>query len=118
MRAMATRILIGMLLLASSVLAHHSIDQQFDTKHPIALEGVVTKVIWTNPHMRLYVDVKDQVGVVSNWEVQMGSPTMQILRGWKIDTVRSGDYVSIKASPARDGTKISFAEKVKVSVKP
>ena len=116
MRAIGV-VLAGVVLVAGSAVAHHAIEEQFDSTHPVLLEGVVTKVAWVNPHMRLFVDVKDRAGTVTNWEVDMGSPTIQILRGWKIDTVRPGDSVSIKASPARDGSKVSYAEKVKVSVK-
>jgi hypothetical protein len=113
---------IGRVLVAASfllagfpALAHHSIEEQFDVKHPVELDGTVTKVQLVNPHMRVFVDVKDRRGVVANWEVDMGSPTLQMLRGLKIDTLRPGDHVTVKASPAKDGSKLGYAERISVT---
>ena len=93
-------------------LAHHGLDSQFDTNHEITISGTVTKVAWINPHVRFFVDVKDTSGQVSNWEVDMGSANDQMLRGWKIDSFRKGDSVSIDAYPAKNGSHLGFAKKI------
>jgi hypothetical protein len=77
----------------------------------ITLTGAVTKMDWSNPHVRLYLEAKDQSKTV-NWELYLGSPNQQIMNGWKIDTYRRGDHVSGDAYPARDGSSVWFARKV------
>jgi Family of unknown function (DUF6152) len=102
----------GNLLLApTAVLAHHTLQTQFDTQRTITLTGAVTKMDWSNPHVRLYLEVKDHSKTV-NWELYLGSPNQQIMNGWKIDTYRRGDHVRIDAYPARDGSNVGFARKV------
>ena len=58
------------------VLAHHSFAAEYDAAKPITLKGVVTKVEWTNPHARFYVDVKDDAGKVINWNLELASPNV------------------------------------------
>jgi Family of unknown function (DUF6152) len=102
---------VGLLLVPTAVLAHHALQAQFDMQRTVTLTGTVTKMDWSNPHVRLYLEVKDQSKTV-NWELYLGSPNQQILNGWKIDTYRRGDHVSVDAYPARDGASVGFARKV------
>lgn len=107
-------ILIGgviLLLLPTMALAHHTLQTQFDLKRTITLTGTVSKMDWSNPHVRLYIEVKDQRKTVT-WELYLGSPNQQIMNGWKIDTYRRGSRVSVDAYPARDGSNTGFAKKV------
>ena len=67
---------------ATAVYAHHSFAAEYDSNKPITLKGAVTKMEWTNPHARFYVDVKDEGGKVTNWEFELGSPNGLMLRGW------------------------------------
>ena len=100
-----------MLLLPISVLAHHGLEAQFDTKKTITLIGAVTKIDWSNPHVRLYIEVKDESRTVT-WEVDMGSPNLQLAHGWKIDTYRRGDRVRVEVYPARDGSNLGYGTRV------
>ena len=93
------------------VLAHHSLDVAYDRRQTVTLQGTVTKMDWSNPHVHLFVDVAD-AGHAVNWQVEMGSPNGQLLRGWKIDTLRPGDHVVVKAYRARDGSHLGFAIKI------
>ena len=102
---------VGLLFAPTAVLAHHGLDAQFDTKKTITLTGAVTKIDWSNPHVRLYIDVKDEGNTVT-WEVDMGPPNLQLMNGWKIDTYRRGDQVRVDAYPARDGSNVGFGKKV------
>jgi hypothetical protein len=103
---------VSLLCVPMAVLAHHTLQAQFDTKQTITLTGAVTRMDWSNPHVRLYIDVKDHSKTVT-WELYMGSPNQQIMSGWKIDTYRRGDYVSADAYPARDGSSVGYARKVR-----
>ena len=72
MKAGVGALLAVVLYLASvDVDAHHSFAAQYDADKPVTLVGTVTKVEWTNPHARFYVDVKDDKGVVTNWNLEL-----------------------------------------------
>jgi len=103
---------VSLLCMPTAVLAHHALQAQFDTKQTITLTGVVTRMDWSNPHVRLYIEVKGQSHTVT-WELYMGSPNLQMMNGWKIDTYRRGDHVSVDAYPARDGSSVGYARKVR-----
>src|ERR1700685_4083078 len=102
---------VSLLFLPAALTAHHGLDAQFDTKKTITLTGTVAKIDWSNPHVRLYIAVKDQSSTVT-WEVDMGSPNLQMMNGWKIDTYRRGDHVRVVANPARDGSNVGYGRKV------
>lgn len=66
---------------------------------------MVTKLEWTNPHVRFYVDVKDEKGVVTNWELELQSPNTLIRNGgWSRHSLKAGDEVIVTAFPAKDGS--------------
>ncbi len=102
---------VSLLLTPIAALAHHALEAQFNTKETIVLTGVVKRLDWSNPHVRLYIDVKDRNNAVI-WEVDMGSPNMQFMAGWKIDTYRHGDLVRVEAYPARNGSNVAYGKKV------
>jgi Family of unknown function (DUF6152) len=86
----------------SPALAHHSGAAEFDSTKKIDLTGVVTKVEWTNPHAHFYMDVKDPSGNVANWNLELASPNVLIRNGWKRNSVKPGDTVSVTGSRAKD----------------
>jgi hypothetical protein len=101
----------SLLFLPAAGVAHHQLDAQFDTTKTITLTGAVERIDWRNPHVRLYLEVKDASNMVT-WEVDMGPPNQQIMNGWKIDTYRRGDRVSIDIYPAKDGSNVGYGKKV------
>ena len=102
---------ISILSAAVPLLAHHSLEAAYNPNQSITLTGTVTKIDWSNPHVHFFIDVKD-ADHTANWEVELGSPNAQILGGWKIDTVKPGDRVTVTLYRARNGTNLGFAKKL------
>ncbi len=100
------------LMLARAAEGHHS-QSEFDLRSTVALEGTVTKVEWKSPHARLYVDAKGENGEVVSWDLELPSPNTLMRRGWKRDSLKSGDYVQVMASPARNFPAIGIATAIK-----
>jgi uncharacterized protein DUF6152 len=96
----------GLLLTGVRVSAHHSFAAEFDADKPIKLTGIVTKVEWTNPHVWFYINVKDaKTGEVTNWGAEMGPPHGLQRRGWRQNTLKIGDEVTVDGSLAKSGVK-------------
>jgi Family of unknown function (DUF6152) len=96
----------GLLLAGARVSAHHSFAAEFDADKKLELTGIVTKVEWTNPHVWFYINVKDpKTGEVSNWGAEMGPPHGLQRRGWRQNTLKIGDEVTVKGSMAKNGAK-------------
>lgn len=99
------------LLSVKSVTAHHSFDAEYDSKKPITITGYVTKLDWQNPHAFVFVDVKDETGVTKNFKVEMGPPYALTRGGWKRDSVKIGDKVTVQAAAlAKDGSNAAGSE--------
>jgi hypothetical protein len=103
-RVSILRAIGGILLAATPVLAHHAGATKYDEKKPITLKGVVTKLQWMNPHIYYYIDVKDSSGKVINWAVEGAPPNVLYRRGWKKDSLKVGDVVTVEGFlPRQEG---------------
>jgi hypothetical protein len=102
----------ALLLTAASALAHHSFAAEYDAKKPVTLTGTVTKVEWMNPHIFFYVDVKDSDGKVTNWRNEGGNLSGLMRRGWRKDSLKVGDTVTIEGNLAKNGQPLVNARTV------
>jgi hypothetical protein len=88
---------IGFLFLAVPAIAHHGFDTEYDANRKVKLTGVVAKVEWLNPHMRVYIDVTDANGKVSNWNLELTSPNTVRRQGWGPKDLLPGEKVIFEA---------------------
>ena len=93
---------------AAPALAHHSLQSEYDINQSITLKGTVTKVDWVNPHVYVYLDVKDDKGAVTKWAVTTLPPGNLRRGGLTRDLLGYGETVSILGFRARDGAKLAF----------
>ena len=92
------------LLSAHTLTAHHSFDAEFDRTKPVTLQGSVTRVDWGNPHIWVFLDVKDEGGKVANWGFSGGAPGILQRRGIPRTALKVGDVVVVEGFRARDGS--------------
>jgi Family of unknown function (DUF6152) len=102
----------GLGLAVAPMLAHHSFAAEFDGEKPVDLMGTVTKVDWVNPHSWIYIDVKSDDGTVANWGLETGPPNVLYRGGWRRDTVKPGDAISVHGFAAKDGSHTLAARQI------
>jgi len=95
--------------------AHHSFAAEFDAQKPITVQGAVDKVEWTNPHIWVYVDMKNADGKVERWQCEGGSPNTLAREGWRRDTLKPGDHVVIEGFRAKNGSNTCNSRTVKTA---
>ncbi len=111
--ALALVVGIGLSIAAHPLRAHHSFAAEFDAAKPFSLTGTVTKVVWSNPHAWVYFDVADEsTKRTTTWAVELNSPNALMRAGWKRDTLKLGDVVTIEGSLAKDGSPTGNARSV------
>jgi hypothetical protein len=100
-----TLILTGLAVsIAAPALAHHSFAM-FDREKSVTLSGVVKEFEWTNPHVWIHMMVPDATGKPVEWSFEMQAIAQDTAGGWRADSVKPGDKVSIDFHPLKDGTR-------------
>jgi len=105
---------VVLLVAIAPVSGHHEPAAKFDPAKPITLKGSVTKIDWLNPHVHLFIEVKDAKGVFSSWAVELESTVDLRANGWTPTTVKVGDAITVAGMPARDGSRQAWANTVTV----
>ena len=103
---------------AVPLLAHHSVQAQFDLDKPIQISGTVTKVEWINPHSYLFIDVKDSAGNVKHWAFEMAGPGALRKAGLsRADRggLKAGDTIMVNGVLAKDGTDSGLVKTITLS---
>jgi hypothetical protein len=117
MRIKPLGVLAGALLTAASAIpaaAHHSFAAEFDINRPIQLEGVVTRMEFSNPHSWLHIEVTTEAGEKQEWAVEGGAPNALIRRGWNRNSIPAGTQVFVEGYQARDRSFRASGREVKL----
>jgi hypothetical protein len=101
--------MLGWVACVMPMLAHHSVESQYDVTKMVTIQGVVTKIEWMNPHARFWVDAKNNDGTVSNWEMELPPPHALKLHNVRIDFVKQGEQVTVNLWRAKDGSTLAHA---------
>jgi hypothetical protein len=91
----------------SPVLAHHSFTM-FDMTKRLTLIGTVSSFEWTNPHSYIEIDVPDEKGALKHWSIEMGSPSILMQSGWKFNSIKAGEKVTLIINPMKSGQAGGF----------
>ena len=111
--------MLGFMMVSVSLFAHHGTGVSYDMKKTIALKGVITKFVYTNPHAQLYFDVTDDTGNVVHWATEMSNPfNLQALghsRKELTEKFAPGTSVTVTGSPSKAGTPLVLFGKAVVA---
>jgi hypothetical protein len=97
---------LAVLAAGASIAAHHSFAAQYDRDKPITLKGAVTRLEWANPHVYFYMDVAGASGATEHWAIEGQAPSILYRAGWRKDSTKYGDVVTVNGFLARDGSKL------------
>jgi len=87
---------IALLLTAATAFAHHSFEAEYDSNKITTLSGIVTKVDWVNPHAYIFLNTQDASGATKEIRFELGPPYALVRGGWKRDTVKIGDKITVE----------------------
>ena len=103
---------VGLLLTVRLALGHHAFSAEFDRDKPVRLDGTVTNVEWTSPHVYLFMDVRDAAGKVTNWKIEFGSRESLEEQGWTHLGLTAGADVTVHGWSAKNGSPLANADSI------
>ena len=111
MKTKLTLLTIILLALAGTVSAHHG-STSYDMDKSVTIKGTVTDFQFVNPHVLIYMDVKDANGKVTNWAGELTSPNHLQRLDWTKNTLKVGDEVTMTGAPSKSGAPRIWARKL------
>src|SRR5271169_7059052 len=113
---LSTRLALAFTLIAATALAHHSFEAEYDGSKTTTLSGIVTKVDWVNPHAYIFINTKDEAGAVKEIRFELGPPYALVRGGWKRDTVKIGDKITVEGAALAKDPRNSWAGSLQTTV--
>ena len=102
-RAFGLMAIVAVLLAGAPALAHHATQAEFDQNNVKTITGVMTKVMWVNPHVNWHLDVKNPDGTTTEWMIEAATPNTLLRRGFTRDTVKAGTEITVVGYQAKNG---------------
>jgi len=84
--------------------AHHGFQTEFDSRKPVTLDGVVTKIVWVNPHAWIHLEVAEPAELAGVWKVEGGTPNILYRRGFTRNSLEPGTVIVVNGYQAKDGS--------------
>jgi len=102
----------GLSSFAGPLFAHHVSRTGFDVKKQVTVKGTVSRFDWRNPHVVIYMDVKDADGKVVAWTFEDVNVSQLVQEGITRNTLKPGQEITATFNPAVDGTHTGVIVKV------
>jgi hypothetical protein len=100
------------LLISVPLLAHHG-EVNYDTEKVVSVKGTVTNFQFINPHVQIFLDVKNDKGEIEQWIGEARSPSMLVRFGaWDKSTLKAGDVITATGHPTKNGSKVLRLQKI------
>jgi hypothetical protein len=112
-RAIGVLSIVVLLATAVPLIAHHAFSAEYDQSKPLLLEGTFTKIDWVNPHSWVHFQVKYPDGKVVTWAAETPPPNGLYRNGWRKDTLKAGEVITVQGFAAKDGTPHMWASQVR-----
>jgi Family of unknown function (DUF6152) len=103
---------VGVLLTALPALAHHSFAAEYDASKPFTVKGTFVKMDWVNPHSWIHMDVKADDGTIQHWQCEALPPNGLYRQGWRKDSLKPGEEITVTGFKAKDGTTVMWTSAV------
>src|SRR5271167_770615 len=98
-------------LFSGQAAAHHGVAG-YDLNKTITLHGTVSKFDWSNPHVVVYVDAKNDAGEMQHWTIEFAAPVHMVRAGWSKNAMKTGDDITIETHPSRNGAPVGISSTI------
>ena len=105
-------LITALLMVAAPLFAHHGRGATYDMKKQVTLKGVITEVAWRNPHVAIYMDVKDTGGKIVNWAFENSNVSTLARQGYNRNTLKVGEEITAVVNPSAQGAPRGIVVKV------
>ena len=102
---------VSLVMFSGSAMAHHGVAG-YDMTKTITLHGTVSKFDWSNPHVVVYVDAKNEGGEMQHWTIEFASPVHMVRAGWSKSSMKTGDDITIDTHPSRNGAPVGISSTI------
>jgi len=98
-------------MLSGTAMAHHGVAG-YDMTKTVTLHGTVSKFDWSNPHVVVYLDAKNDAGEMQHWTIEFAAPVHMVRAGWSKNAMKTGDDITIETHPSRNGAPVGISSTI------